>query len=467
MDWPLALKLYTYQTVIFAFLFAFGACLGSLVNVLVYRLPLGMGVVTPPSRCTSCGTRLTWRENFPVFGWILLGGKCRFCRSPVSREYPIVEAAVGFLFVVLYAYLFAEPSIYPGRWLDAVRPEWAWGRFPHVWPIFIVWLLLATCLVAILLVDAKTFMIPLPLVWWPAVFGLVGHVGYALYCQLTVGHPPFGNMGWDWAIATPKPHHWPVIGASLGGMVGIGLSSLLLAKGLITRSFADYEEWEAKHVATGQGQASVASADESPQTPDSKGLASQSGASSAPESSSQTQADLWVQYPHARREMIREVLFLAPAIGLALLGAAMATKFAGPWKVFSQTGESMPAFGAPLWLVVLSGVCLGYLIGGGLVWLVRILGTLAFGKEAMGLGDVHMMAAVGACLGWIDSTLAFFAAAFVGLIWNIGQVFRDSKKPLPYGPYLAVATVLVMLSKHWIELAMTLLVKADQPISLP
>ena len=110
---------------------------------------------------------------------------------------------------------------------------------------------------------------------------------------------------------------------------------------------------------------------------------------------------------------------------------------------------------------------MGFLVGGGWGGAIRLFGTLGFGKEAMGLGDVHMMAAVGACLGWIDATLAFFVAAFVGLIWNLGQVFRDAKRPLPYGPYLAVATLLVMLGKFWIEKGMNLGMRFEVPLNLP
>lgn len=468
MTWSLAFQLYLMQTVMFGFLFAFGACLGSLVNVLVYRLPLGMGVVTPPSRCTSCGTRLTWKENFPVFGWLRLGGKCRFCRSPVSAEYPIVEAIVGLLFVVLFAFAYSDPSIYPGRWLDAggshgfgIRPEWAWSGFPRTWPIFIVWLLLTTCLMAILLVDSKTFMIPLPLVWWPAIFGLVGHVGFALYCQYGLKSVPFHVPGWSWAIATPKDYQWPAIGAALGGAVGIGISSLLLAKGVIGRSFADYEEWEKAHLA----KAANPSPHEGEPAPGP--VSGQSAAETDAPIDTNEQADLWIQYPHARREMFRELLYLAPSIGLALVGAALATNLAGPWTVDPMTGTNLPHVHAPLWLTVLSGVCLGYLVGGGVVWAMRIFGTLAFGKEAMGLGDVHMMAAVGACLGWIDATLAFFVAAFVGLVWNLGQIVRDGKKPLPYGPYLAVASMLVMLGKYWIEMGINAGMKFEPALNLP
>jgi prepilin signal peptidase PulO-like enzyme (type II secretory pathway) len=114
---------------------------------------------------------------------------------------------------------------------------------------------------------------------------------------------------------------------------------------------------------------------------------------------------------------------------------------------------------APLWFSALSACLMGYLIGGGVVWAVRILGSLLFGKEAMGLGDVHLMAAVGAVLGWIDATLAFFVAAFVGLAWALlGAVFRGGMlKHLPYGPHLAVATVLVLLCKPLIEMGLSAL----------
>jgi leader peptidase (prepilin peptidase)/N-methyltransferase len=71
----------------------------------------------------------------------------------------------------------------------------------------------------------------------------------------------------------------------------------------------------------------------------------------------------------------------------------------------------------------------------------------------MGLGDVHLMAAVGACIGWINSTVAFFAAAFVGLFWVLlATLFGGGlRRTMPYGPYLAVATVLVLLFKPVVE----------------
>jgi leader peptidase (prepilin peptidase)/N-methyltransferase len=130
-------------------------------------------------------------------------------------------------------------------------------------------------------------------------------------------------------------------------------------------------------------------------------------------------------------------------------------------------GFLAPHYIAPIWLTVLAGVLLGYLLGGGIVWAIRILGSLGFGKEAMGLGDVHLMAAVGACLGWVDSALAFFAAAFVGLAWFLlGTAFSGAfRRTLPYGPYLAVATLLVVLGKPLIEAGLGRL--TGHPVPLP
>ena len=97
------------------FVFALGSCVGSFLNVVVWRLPRiehveGDGVLKsfirswrglsyPPSHCPKCEKRLKWYDNLPVVGWIKLGGKCRFCREPISPRYPIVEAITGGVFV--------------------------------------------------------------------------------------------------------------------------------------------------------------------------------------------------------------------------------------------------------------------------------------------------------------------------------------------------------------------------------
>jgi leader peptidase (prepilin peptidase) / N-methyltransferase len=79
----------------------FGLAIGSFLNVVIYRLPRGQSVVTPPSRCPNCGYALQWYDNVPVLGWLMLGGRCRKCRTPISPQYPIVEFITGALFVLV------------------------------------------------------------------------------------------------------------------------------------------------------------------------------------------------------------------------------------------------------------------------------------------------------------------------------------------------------------------------------
>ena len=87
------------------FAFLFGAAVGSFLNVCIYRLPAGKSIVFPPSACTSCGTAIRWHDNIPIFGWLWLRGRCRACRAPISRQYPLVELINGLLTVALFARL--------------------------------------------------------------------------------------------------------------------------------------------------------------------------------------------------------------------------------------------------------------------------------------------------------------------------------------------------------------------------
>lgn len=79
----------------------FGLAIGSFLNVVIYRVPAGESVVSPPSRCPSCGSEIHNRHNIPVLGWLILRGRCFACQAPISPRYPIVEAATAALFVVV------------------------------------------------------------------------------------------------------------------------------------------------------------------------------------------------------------------------------------------------------------------------------------------------------------------------------------------------------------------------------
>lgn len=75
-----------------------GLIIGSFLNVVAYRVPLGKSVVAPPSACTSCGHRLAPKDNIPLVSWVVLRGRCRYCGASISIRYPIVEAATALAF---------------------------------------------------------------------------------------------------------------------------------------------------------------------------------------------------------------------------------------------------------------------------------------------------------------------------------------------------------------------------------
>lgn len=79
-----------------------GLCFGSFVTLVSYRLPLGEDIVVKPSRCTNCQTKLGFLDLWPVFSWLLSNGKCRHCKVAVSVRYPMIELAVGGMFLWLY-----------------------------------------------------------------------------------------------------------------------------------------------------------------------------------------------------------------------------------------------------------------------------------------------------------------------------------------------------------------------------
>lgn len=451
---PFLLSLFQLTNVLFAC--AFGACIGSLINVLVYRMPLGLGVVTPPSRCPSCETQLTWRENIPIVGWILLRGRCRFCRSPVSIEYPIVELVVALIFGAVYLKCYSEGTF---LWIsfDRLEPAWAWAGFGLSSPMFISILVLISCLVTATIIDARTFQIPLVLTWVPTAAALIAHpVTYYIFQYSHHGGMPRRLPGWDWVIASPGPGGWAWAGAAVGGVLGLAIGNLLLYSKVFRRSFSDYEAW--------------ATSSMSPQPPEASGEESTHRTpKSLNEQPDLTDPAKWLEYPHARREMVRELIFLAPCIGLALAGAAIAIKIGGPWTFDVLTGDHTPARSLPPIVSVVCSVLMGYLIGGGLVWLWRLLGTFYKGIEALGLGDVHLMAAVGACLGWPTAVLGFFAAAFVGVFWAVFSwpFTRRFSKQLPFGPYLAIGTMLVWYFHPWVEQLLGWILRMEGPLRFP
>jgi leader peptidase (prepilin peptidase)/N-methyltransferase len=96
-DWSLLLQSPAFETTALLL----GLVVGSFANVCIHRLPRRESVVRPPSRCPACGTLVQARDNVPLVSWLLLRGRCRACRTPISWRYPVVEAANGLLWLAL------------------------------------------------------------------------------------------------------------------------------------------------------------------------------------------------------------------------------------------------------------------------------------------------------------------------------------------------------------------------------
>ena len=371
------------------FVFCFGASVGSFLNVVIYRLPAGMSVVSPPSRCPTCGARLKFfGDNLPILGWFLIRGKCRYCGVRVSSQYMVIEALVALIFLGLYVVFFmVRPSI---PWWGSIGSSWWYYTGPFFsGPAFVALAFLIAGLIAMTIIDARTFTIPIQI---PVFVTIVAFIAYPLQALM-----PVNRRAADlWPIQVTG---WQTGSMIFGAMLGILIAFLLLKLGKFRYSFLDYEEYVKEGETLGD-------------------------------------------YPHARREMMVELVYLTPCLVGAVVG----------WFL----GRFLPTGPPPVFLQAMGGTFAGYLMGGGLIWGIRILASLAFGKEAMGLGDVHLMAAVGAVLGWFDPILIFFLAPFSGLIWIIlsrgfATVMRKRWTELPYGPHLAIATLVVVFCRPGIQ----------------
>ena len=123
------------------FAFWFGAIVGSFLNVVVWRVPRGMSIVSPPSACPNCGHRIRPWENIPILSWLFLGAKCSGCHLPISWKYPAGEAAVGVLFWAVFERVFGSGlplSTVLGWWwfagamLSLARIDYEKGVLPNL-----------------------------------------------------------------------------------------------------------------------------------------------------------------------------------------------------------------------------------------------------------------------------------------------------------------------------------------------
>lgn len=91
------------EQIIASLVFVLGASIGSFLNVVIYRLPAGLSLLWPPSRCPKCEHQLGATENIPILGWLMLRGRCRHCHTKISVRYPLVETLTAVAFLITYS----------------------------------------------------------------------------------------------------------------------------------------------------------------------------------------------------------------------------------------------------------------------------------------------------------------------------------------------------------------------------
>jgi leader peptidase (prepilin peptidase)/N-methyltransferase len=373
------------EWIILAFVFSMGCCIGSFLNVVIYRLPREKSLVFPGSACPACGKSIRFYDNIPLLSWLVLGAKCRDCKASVSVRYFVIECLTGLTFLGVFVAYFQ---------LGVIQD------MPHLltagWVLYLVHMILISALIASSAIDLELWIIPLSICWFVTGTSIVG---------ITAVAGALANTG---PLPSMLPKASPVTGAlAVGAAVGLVISLVLLALGKIKRSYELDSTVE-------------------PQK------------NSEPESGPFDDDHL---YNH-RKEMCYEVVFLGPMIVLACAAywITHSVPAVNEWWVGIMGKPVVTAFLGSLW---------GYLVGCAVVWATRILGTLGFGKEAMGLGDVHLMGAVGAVVGAKMVTVAFFIAPFFGLAWAAFHMFYKKSRQIPYGPFLSLGSFTVMILHDW------------------
>ncbi|WP_380168487.1 prepilin peptidase [Jannaschia sp. R86511] len=229
---------------------AFGAIIGSFLNVVIHRVPRGESVVSPPSACPGCGAAIRARDNVPVLSWLLLRGRCRDCGEPISPRYPLVELATALAFAGVVAAVLTT------------------GPTPWVLPAL---LYLAAVSIALSLIDVDVRRLPDAIVlpsypvmlvllaiasaatgdWWALGRAAIGAVAsfafFYLLALLYKGGMGFGDVKLAGVLGTALAWYgWAhlvvgtFLGFLLGGVVGIALIALRLGNRKTMIPFGPY-----------------------------------------------------------------------------------------------------------------------------------------------------------------------------------------------------------------------------------
>lgn len=505
-----------------------GGCIGSFLNVVIYRWPRGISTRHPSrSFCPSCESPIAWRDNIPVLSYILLRGRCRHCHCPISLQYPLVELATALAFLIIYDAFFVA-NLREG--LSEVSADW---------PLLLAHLALGAGLIALSVMDLESYIVDINVTWLVSIVGIVCHALWTpraswAYLSAADAFDLGGRGGWIRPEAGQAAMAFAVA-------IGLGIGWFIWLRGKYPDTIEEHgkptepqpvpQDAAAKPPVSplekGKKEEGQAPAQDAPlhpaqdtsQTPEQDtpqlvaapnyrwlGLLPLAGLLVAyvvlmlvepsasfktwvagasewpyvghlfdsmirggmihlvlgvlacfvglslvashpqPEADSEIVDAIWSEAPSARAMAIDELRLLGPAIMLGLLAIA-AVWLSGSSDSHSHASRALHwqpvGQWQPLWGLA-TGLA-GWVIGGAIGWLSRIFFTLAFGKEALGMGDVHIMAAAGAVAGWPVVFIGFFLAAPLALLGLVAIAIRRQARALPYGPWLALGFFIALI----------------------
>ena len=236
------------------FSFALGACIASFLNVVIWRVPRGESIVSPPSHCPKCNAAIRWYQNIPILSWLALRGKCANCKAPISPRYILIETLGGVLFLAAF---WKWNPVEPFFWTPALLMllvTWIWislmivGSFIDfdlkLLPDFVtvggmilgLIAALVKSLLAILSVEPVSWECLVPLIWSVAglAFGfgllwLIRFLGSKAFKREAMGMGDVFLMGAVGALFGPVAVLVTLILSSVFGSV-VGLSMVALSK---------------------------------------------------------------------------------------------------------------------------------------------------------------------------------------------------------------------------------------------
>ncbi|HNO79505.1 MAG TPA: A24 family peptidase [Phycisphaerae bacterium] len=471
-----------------AFLCTFGLCLGSFLNVIIYRLPRNMSLGDPKwSFCPGCHSRINWYDNLPVISYLRLRGRCRNCKGSISVRYPLLEMTAGLVVLFLLdAFLIAHT--HTGAIVDYPGMTWQLGED---WPILLAHIILMMALLAMSAIDLEHYWVDIRFTTLATVAGFCLH-----------------------AIWTPnRSSQWPRPSISLAAGSIVAVVTLMLTF-LIVRLFLKPAAW----VPTAEPEAD---APPSPAAPE--GEFSGSELPSDPEFTESDGSESASESPKPAgiRHTLGILGLIAVASSILILATGALFEGAGLSKSLSYTARWLPGLIFLFFLILMGGseprdadeeiihsieserstarrtvllelfvilpalalggvtwyygesctqtrmmfedilqwapttdwtplrgiatAAAGFLLGGAVGWFVRIVATLILGREAFGSGDIHMMAAAGCVCGWQTVLVGFILCSILAVIGWLLMLPIKRTRAIPLGPWLSIAFLIVVL----------------------